>query len=424
MSFSKGGLTFTASIPRDSSMTLDSMTGTYNPGSHSEWPQVKQSQVGYPPICVKQEPIEIPHQEPTLSLQTSTSSLLQNPTTYRIDKALDFIPFTQEPKEAGGVGLGKHQPPPPQSTYHPSAQPPPPSPSPAQKLSLDKYREKVAAEISVSGQKCRQDQHGASVDCDVKGELSSSSSVSSYGPISMSHVDHRKHPQSNQLPYTGTGGTTVSPMKIKVPSSSTAGVGRCYHNDKQDKAMPKLRLALPGGSQLDKSGQPSKDELKMKIKVSSSDCHASADKGMLVNNKSKNSVGKDKNRGAEHHPHRHHKHAHSHSHSGNGRGGPELQGGVGGHLRGAPGLISMEGVSHAPGPGSISLSASSSRKRPYPEVSYNHQFSSSSSTSSSKTSKITKGGPGAAGISSSSSLFPPHSSPVLQCVSSGSQLLG
>ncbi|XP_051260815.1 cyclin-T2a isoform X1 [Dicentrarchus labrax] len=403
-SFSKAGASFTASL------SLDSLAGTYNPASHSEWPQGNQGLTGYPSACIKQEPLSIPLQEPTLSLQTST--LLQHAPVYRTDKT-GFSPIKQEQKGTAVSGVGKHQPP-PQSAYLPPAQPPAPQPTPAQKLSLDKYREKHAAELAVSGQKRSQGQHGGVMDCDVRGDMSSSSS-STYAPSFTSQVDHRKHSQPHQ--------TTASPMKIKVPSSSASGQDRRHHSDKRDKGSLKLRLAVPGSggsSQLDKSGQSSKDELKMKIKVSSSDRHSSSDDN---NNKSKHSsplVSKEKqHRGADHNLHRHHKHSHPHAHSGNGRGGPE---GPGGLLRGPPGLVSMDGTALAP-PGSTSLSSSSSRKRVYPEASHNHHPSSSFSTSCSKVSKISKGGTGAAGTTSFSfPFFPPCSSPVLQCVSSGLQL--
>lgn len=403
-SFSKAGAAFTMSMPGQSGgapLTLDTMAGTYNPASHSEWPQGKQSQAGYPSTCIKQEPLSIPLQEQTLSLQTSTSSLLQHQTIYRTEKTIDF-PVKQEQK--GGSGLGKHQQP-PQPTYPPPAQPPPLQPSPAQKLSLDKYREKHAAELAVSGQKRRQEQHGGVMDCEM-----TSSSSSTYAPSSMSQVDHRKHSQPHQTSHGG-GSTTASPLKIKAPSSSTSGQDRRHHSDKRDKSSLKLRLAVPGSgssAQLDKSGQPSKDELKMKIKVSSSDCHSSSDEGMATtNNKSKHSsplVNKEKHRGAEHNLHRHHKHSHPHTHSGNGRGGPEGAGGGGGLLRGTPGLVSMEGTPLAP-PGSTSLSSSASRKRVYPEASHNHHPPSSSATSCSKLSKISKSGTGAAGTSSFSPPF-------------------
>lgn len=412
--FSKAGSTFPMPMLSQSGgavLSLDSIATTYNPGSHSEWPQGNQSQQGYSTTCIKQEPLSIPIQE---SLQTSASSLLQHPMVYKTEK-IDFNPVKQEQKGAGGSGAAKHQLA-PQSGY-----PPPAQPSPAQKLSLDKYREKHAAELAASGQKRRQEQHGGVMDCDVRGDLLSSSS---YAPSMMSQGDNRK-----QTVHGSGGSATASPMKMKVPSSSS-GQDRRHHSDKRDKSSLKVRLAVPGsssGSQLDKTSQQmSKDELKMKIKVSSSERHSSSDEAMGTNNnKSKHSspmVSKEKHRGAEHNPHRHHKHSHAPTHSGNGRGATEGSGIGIGLLRGPPGLISMEGTTHGP-PGPTS--SSSSRKRAYPEASHNHHPSASSFTASSKVSKISKGGSSAAGTSSfSSPSFPPCSSPVLQCVSSGLQLYG
>ncbi|KAM9851086.1 cyclin-T2a isoform 2-T2 [Aulostomus maculatus] len=407
-SFAKAGATFAVPMPGqsgDAPLSLETISGTYNPASHSGWPQGNQSQAGYPSACVKQEQEESP-----LTVQTPASSLLQHSSVYRTDKTVDFTPVKQEPKGPGGSGVGKLQPP-PQPSY------PPPAPSPAQKLSLDKYREKHSAELAASGQKGRQEQqHGAIMESDVRGDLLSSSS-SSYAPSTMSQVDYRKHPQPLQLSQHAQGGsssTTVSPMKSRVPSSSS-GQDRRHHSDKRDKASLKLRLPVHGSggsSQVDKSVPPSKDEFKMKIKVSSSERHSSSDEGMAANNKSKHSsplVSKEKqHRGADHNLHRHHKHSHPNpnTHSGNGRGGPEGPSGGGGLLRGPPGVVSMEGttLSH---PGSTS--SSSSRKRAYPEASHNHH---PSSTSSSKLSKISKGGTGAAGgLRTSQQYLPPSESP-------------
>ncbi|XP_074550644.1 cyclin-T2a isoform X2 [Halichoeres trimaculatus] len=406
-SFSKAGAIFGVSMPGhagDTALALGPLTDSYHPSSHSEWPQSNRSQAGYPTICPKQEPLSISIQEPTLSLQTSTSSLLQHPPLYRTEKT-EFHLGKQEQKGAGGGSVGKHQP-------QQSAYPPPPPPlqrSPAQKLSLDKYREKHAAEHSVSGQKRGQDQHGGVMDTDSRGDMSSS--YSTYAPSTASQVEHRKHSQPHQTSHSAGGTSTASPIKMKVPSSSS-GQDRRHHNEKRDKGSLKLRLAVPGSSsQLDKSGHASKDELKMKIKVSSSERHSSSDEGMGANNKSKHSsplVNKEKQpRGADHSLQRHHKHSHSHSHSGNGRGGPEGTGGGGGLLRGPPGLVSMDGATHAPS-GSTSLPSSSSRRRAHPDASQNHH-SSSFSSSCSKVSKISKGGTGAAGGLRTSQQYPPTS---------------
>ncbi|XP_028991710.1 cyclin-T2a isoform X2 [Betta splendens] len=369
-SFPKTSASFTVAVPGHSAgapLSLDNLASTYNQPSHSEWPQGNQSQAGY---SVKQDVLSIPHQEQILSLQ-------------------------------GESGEGRHQ--------------APLQPSLAQKLSLEKYRDKHSTELVVSGEKHRQEQHGGVMDCDVKGEMLSSSS-SIYAPLSMSQVDNRKHSQPHQTPHAvGSGGSsTVSPMKLKV-SSSASTQDRRYQSDKRDKGSLKLRMAVPGSggtTQPDKCGQQSKDELKMKIKVGSSEHHSSSDEGIAANNnKNKHSsplIGKEKHRGAEHSLHRHHKHSQPLAHSGNGRGG--LQGPVGGGLlRLHPGLASMEGTALVP-PGSTSLS--SSRKRVYPDASHNHHPPSSSSTSCSKVNKIAKVGSGAPGGLRASQQYPsPSESP-------------
>ncbi|XP_061579944.1 cyclin-T2a isoform X2 [Cololabis saira] len=408
-SFSKMDAAFSVSMPgqaRGATLPLDTMANTYMPASHSQWPQSDHIQPGYHSTCVKQEPLSIPI-ESTLSLQTNSSTLLQHP-LYKTEKNIDFNLVKQEQKGAGGSGVGKHQPP-PQSVYPPPAPPPPPQPSPAQKLSLEKYREKHSAEMAVTAQRRRQEHYGGVMDSDTKGDLTSST----YAPFTISQADHRKHSTPHQTSY-GSGSTTPSPMKMKGSSSSSSGNDRRHHGDKRDKGSLKLSLAVPGSSgssQLEKSGQPSKDEFKMKIKVSSSERHSSSDEGVATNNKSKHSsplMSKEKHRGAEHNLHRPHKHSHPHTHSGNGRGAGEGPAGSAGLLRGPPGLVSMEGAALGY-PTSASMTSSSSRKRAYPEAGHNHHLSSSASSSCSKVSKISKGGTGAAGGLRTSQQFPPPS---------------
>ncbi|KAM9364414.1 cyclin-T2a isoform 2-T2 [Pholidichthys leucotaenia] len=402
-SFSKSGAAFPLPMSgpsRGPPLSLDTMASSYNPASHSDWPQGNQSHPGYASACIKQEPLDIPLQD---SIHISTTSLLPHPPAIKTEK-MDFIPIKQEQK--AGV-VGKNHPPPQ------SAQPPPP-PSPAQKLSLDRYREKHSSELSLTGQKRRQEQHGGGIDSELKGFLSSSSS---YAPSALSQVDNRKHLQPHQTSRGGgsSGRSTASPVKSKFPSSSASGQDRRHQSDKRDKGSLKLRLPIPGlssTSQLDKGGQPSKVEPKMKIKVSSSEHHSSSDEGMSANSKSIHSsplVSKDKqHRGVEHSLHRHHKHSHTNTHSDNGRAATDVAGGGLGLLRGPPGLVSMDGVTHGP-LGSTSLSSSSMRKRPHPEMGYNHH--SSSSAPSSKMAKISKGGSIAAGVLRPSQQYLPGESP-------------
>lgn len=386
-SFSKAGATLTAPL------CLESSASMYNPACKGEWPQGNQSLTGYTSTCIKQEPFSI--QEPTLPMQTSVSSLLQHVKVYKTEQTIDFSPVKQEQEGGGGSDVTKQQPT-PQSAYLPPAQLPPQS-SPAQKLSLDKYREKHTVELAASGQKRSLEQHSGGADCNVRAANASSSS-STYASSFLGQVDHRKHSQSHL--NSNSGSIIASPLKIKTPSSSLIGQDRRHHSDKKDKGALKLRMAYAGSggsSQLDKSGQSSKDELKMKLKVSSSECHSSSDEGM-ASNKSKHSspmVIKEKRHHNLHH-HQRHSHPYPLTHSGNGRGESE------GLLRAPPGLASTEGTTLGP-LGSVSLS--SSRKRVYSEASHNHHPSSSFSTSCSKVSKFSKGGAGAAGTKPLFSLF-------------------
>ncbi|RVE57826.1 hypothetical protein OJAV_G00203060 [Oryzias javanicus] len=375
--FSKLDTAFPVPLPgqsRGTPFSMDTIVNAYMPGSHSEWPQSSQIQPGYHSVCVKEEPISVPVQDSALNLQASGSSLLQHP-PYGAEKMPDLNFIKQEPK-----GAGKHQ----------SVYPPPAQPSPAMKLSLDRYREKHAGESAAPQQKRRQEQHGGVLDCDA-------SSSATYTPFTVNQLEYRKLPHQSAL--NAGGSNTASPMKTK---------GR-HHGEKRDKSSAKLSMAMPGSSlHLEKSGQLSKDELKMKIKVSSSERHSSSDEGIASNNKNKHSsplVTKEKHRGGEHNLHRSHKLSHLHAHSGNGRGAAE---GPAGPLRGPPVLISMEGTPHGH-PASNSLS--SSRKRVYADGSHNHH-SSSSSSSFSKVSKLSKGGAVAAGgLRTSQQCPPPGESP-------------
>uniref|UniRef100_A0A8C7RLB2 Cyclin T2a n=1 Tax=Oncorhynchus mykiss TaxID=8022 RepID=A0A8C7RLB2_ONCMY len=277
---------------------------------------------------------------------------------HRPDKTMEFNPIKHEHKAVAGGGKQQQQQPPP-----------------AQKMSLDKYREKHAAELAVQ-QKRKQTEQQA---MEPEGRDAYIPSVQS---------DHRKHMQPHSNPGSSSSGTTSSPLKMKL---AVLGQDR-LPSDKRDKGGS-LKLRLPVPSQ---GGMASKEELKMKIKVSS-ERHSSSDEGGPKSKHSSPLVSKEKHRDQS--AHRHHKqHGHSQlhaaQHSGNGRGGLEGPAGVGPALLRSPlGLGNVEGLA---GPALASVS-SSSRKRAHPNVAgHNHH--------SSKTSKSSKGG---AGSSSHWSGFPP-----------------
>ncbi|XP_046902303.1 cyclin-T2a [Hypomesus transpacificus] len=344
--FSKAAAAFPVPLPGGplSLDTMGSLQGSsYTFTAPSDWPQEQSrgSEGVYPPL--KQDALGLQQGAP-LSLQGS----LHHP-PHRPDKGVEFNPVKHEHK--GGGGGGKQQ----QPAYPPP--PPPPPTVPAQKLSLDKYREKQQAAEVAAGQKRRQEQQG----------MDSEGRDLGYTPSAQS--EHRKHSQPHPFSQQALGGggssSTASPLKMKL---ATPGHNK-PPSDRREKGAGTLKLRLPVPSQ----GGSSKEELKMKIKVSS-DRHSSSDEGGAKSKHSSPLVSKEKHRDREHiahsHAHRHHKHGHAHS--GNGRGGPEGQGAAA-LLRSPLGLTS-EGVGLPLGP----TSSSSSRKRQYTEASHNHHSSKSS----------------------------------------------
>lgn len=322
--FSKASTSFPVTLPGNlsSSLSLDSMANmqgtSYTYTAPSDWPQDQMHSDLY---SIKQLP---PH-----------SSM--HP--HRPDKSAEFNPTKHEHKTSGGA---KHQ----ATTYPPPGAPP-------QKMSLDKYREKHAAELA--GQKRRQDQQNAETDVrDVYG-----------APAQTEHRKHLpQHSHGQQGLSSSAGAATSSPLKMKLP------VPGQDKGDKREKVQSSLKLCLPVPSQSEKGGL-SKEELKMKIKVSS-ERHSSSDEGAAKSKHSSPLVSKEKHR--DHSAHRHH-HKHGHTHSGNGRSGLEASVTAGSSLR-SPVGPAAEGASSASG---------SLRKRMNLDASHNHH---------SKKSKSSKGGAG------------------------------
>ncbi|KAK3544030.1 hypothetical protein QTP70_035040 [Hemibagrus guttatus] len=239
---------------------------------------------------------------------------------HRPDKSAEFTGVKHEHK------ANKHQ---------SSVFPPPPTSQP-QKMSLEKYKEKRTADLAA--QKRRQEQPSTE-----------SEARDSYG--SSSQGEHRKpqqpyaHEQQGMSSGCSSSAFTSSPIKMKLPVTGQEKV----QGDKREKGSSlKLRLPVQG----EKSGA-SKEELKMKIKVSS-ERHSSSDEGP---NKSKHSsplVSKEKHR-------HHHKHGPSnpHSHSGS-------------VLR-SPVTLGVEGAGAGQG-------SSSSQKRTHTDGSHNHRSKKSKSS--------------------------------------------
>ncbi|XP_060785195.1 cyclin-T2a isoform X2 [Neoarius graeffei] len=298
--FSKPSTSFSLSLP-GSSLPLDHIGSAVQGTSYAftaptDWPQ---DQVRSDSYVLKQLPLH----------------------THQPDKSAEFSTIKHEHK------ANKHQ---------SSVFPPPPASQP-QKMSLEKYKEKHAAELAA--QKRRQEQPSAE-----------SEARDSFG--SSSQVEHRKPQQLYAHGQQGSSGgssmSTSSPLKMKLPlTGQEKGQG-----DRREKGSS-LKLRLP--VQVEKSGV-SKEELKMKIKVSS-ERHSSSDEGASKSKHSSPLVSKEKHR--HHHKHSHsNPHAHSHSSSGSTLRSPMTLGG--------------EATGTAQG-------SSSSRKRTHADGSHNHHSKKSKS---------------------------------------------
>uniref|UniRef100_A0AAR2M5C1 Cyclin-like domain-containing protein n=1 Tax=Pygocentrus nattereri TaxID=42514 RepID=A0AAR2M5C1_PYGNA len=271
--FPKAHTSFPVSLPGNpgAALSLDSIANmqgaSYTFTAPSDWPQDQGRSDSY---SLKQIPLH--------------SSLLGHP--HRPDKSVEFNPVKQDHKANSG---GKQQAP----VY------PPPAPQ-TQKMSLEKYKEKHAAELAA--QKRRQEQQLQQQSTEVEGKDSFTGS---------GQAEHRKHPQPHLQGSSSSSSSTASPLKMKLPLPAQDKL----QGDKREKGSS-LKLRLPVPAPPAEKGSTSKEELKMKIKVSS-ERHSSSDEGGGKSKHSSPVVSKEKHR--DHSAHRHHHHKHGHSHSGNGR---------------------------------------------------------------------------------------------------------
>ncbi|KAK6483012.1 cyclin-T2-like isoform X1 [Huso huso] len=326
------------SLDSIAAVTTSLQNTSYNFTAPNDWPQ-HQDQSRSDVYSLKQE---------TLNLQQGASGQLHTATLHhRPEKNTEYSSSKHEHKSSSS---SKH-----------ALLAPPPIPPP-QKMTLDKYREKHAAE--------KRKLEGLG-DTDIQNQ---------YAPATQLMVEnqphHRKHAQQLQVP----GGSAVaSPIKMKIPLSNPE------KTEKRDKSGSlKLRIPIPP------TEKPlSKEELKMKIKVSSSERHSSSDEGSGKSKHSSPHIKEHKEKHRDRSSHRHHggshkhSHLHSHMHSGNSSGSKlNADGTVTAALR-SPVVLSSEG-----GPSS----SSSSRKRTHPDISHNHHSkmskSSKSSGSSSNSSSV------------------------------------
>lgn len=206
-----------------------------------------------------------------------------------------------------------------------------------QKMSLDKYREKrklETLELDV-----REHYMGAEPPC-------------------------KKHTQSQ----AASSSSVTSPIKMKIPITNAEKPDKGVPDKKEKGGSLKLRIPIPPAEK-----NLSKEDLKMKIKVSSSERHSSSDEGSGKGRHSSPHLGKDHK---EYPASRHHSgsHKHSHAHSGGGGGSKHGSDGLAPAVLRSPIGLSSDGSSS---------SSSSSRKKPHSnDASHNHHSKMSKSSKS------------------------------------------
>ncbi|XP_021253616.1 cyclin-T2 isoform X4 [Numida meleagris] len=313
---------------------------SYNLASHQEWPQHQEQTRTEQIYSQKQE--ALPPSQYNMNFQQGTSVQLHSGVHHRPDKLAEHSTVKQEYSHKSG------------NKHHGQVAAPIIIP---QKMSLDKYREKRKLET---------------LELDVREHY-----VATPGEQA-----HKKHVQAQPASST----SVTSPIKMKIPIANAEKPEKHLTDKKEKSGSLKLRIPIPPTEK-----GASKEELKMKIKVSSSERHSSSDEGSGKSKHSSPHVSKEhKEKHKEHSLNRHHSigHKHSHSHSGGSSSGGSKHSTDGltpTVLRSPVGLgLSSDGNSS---------SSSSSRKKLYSnDASHNHHSkmskSSKSSGSSSSSSSV------------------------------------
>ncbi|NXJ97186.1 CCNT2 protein, partial [Corythaixoides concolor] len=310
---------------------------SYSLASHQEWPQHQEQTRTEQIYAQKQEPL--PASQYNMNFQPGTSVQLHSGVHHRPDKLAEHSTVKQEYSHKSG------------NKHHGQVAAPVIIP---QKMSLDKYREKRKLET---------------LELDVREHY-----VATPG-----EQQHKKHVQ----PQPASSSVT-SPIKMKIPIANAEKPEKHLSDKKEKGGSLKLRIPIPPTEK-----GASKEELKMKIKVSSSERHSSSDEGSGKSKHSSPHVSKEhKEKHKEHSLNRHHSigHKHSHSHSGGGSSGGTKHSADGvtpAVLRSPVGLSSD---------GNSSTSGSSRKKLHSNDASHNHHSkmskSSKSSGSSSSSSSV------------------------------------
>ncbi|KAM5153308.1 cyclin-T2 [Mantella aurantiaca] len=347
-----GGITSSASFPKVSSafpapvalnsgsmsiqathdtdeLSLLAMPGTsYTISSHHEWPQHQEQPRNDQVYSQKQDG------SLTAAPYNMAGSQLHPGLRHRSDKGSEHAVKQEHTHKTSS---GKHG-----QIYVPSV-------SVSHKVSLDKYRERRKPET---------------LEIDIR------------DPISV-HFEQPQQLHKKQVQIPG-GSSVTSPIKMKIPISTSEKIEK-HSSDKKDKSGSlKLRIPIPPTER-----SSSKEDLKMKIKVSSADRHSSSDEGSGKSKHSSPHVSKEhKDKHKEHTSNRHHSSSHKHSYSHYSSGNSNKL-----CIDGMPTTVLRSPVGVANDGGTSS--SSSSRKRPHSnDASYNHhtKLSKSSKSSGSSTS--------------------------------------
>ncbi|XP_028600567.2 cyclin-T2 isoform X2 [Podarcis muralis] len=298
------------------------MPGTsYSLSAHQEWPQ-HQDQTRTEQMYSQKPDTSLPGGQFNINFQPGSSLQLHSGLHHRADKLSEHSTVHKPGNKYHG-----------QVTSAPVIMP--------HKMSLDKYREKRKLET---------------LELDVREHY--------MGP----EQQYKKHTQ----PQATSSSSVTSPIKMKIPITNAEKPEKHMPDKKEKGGSLKLRIPIPPTEK-----NLSKEDLKMKIKVSSSERHSSSDEGSGKSKHSSPHVNKEKHK--EHSINRHHgsSHKHSHSHTGGSSSGGTKHSSDGltpAVLRSPVGLSSDANSS----------SSGSSRKRLYiNDASHNHHSKMSKSSKSS-----------------------------------------
>ncbi|TFK10088.1 zinc finger MIZ domain-containing protein 1-like [Platysternon megacephalum] len=299
---------------------------SYSLASHQEWPQ-HQEQTRTEQIYSQKQETTLPGSQYNLNFQTGTSVQLHSGLHHRSDKLTEHSTGKQDYAHKSG------------NKHHGQVA----APIIPQKMSLDKYREKRKLET---------------LELDVR----------EHYVATQVEQQHKKHIQ----PQAASSSSVTSPIKMKIPVANAEKPEKHVSDKKEKGGSLKLRIPIPP---TEKSS--SKEDLKMKIKVSS-ERHSSSDEGSGKSKHSSPHVSKDhKEKHKEHSSNRHHSSSHKHSHSGGSSSGGSKHStdGITPTVLRSPVGLSSDGNS--------SSSGSSRKKLHSNDASHNHHSKLSKSSKSS-----------------------------------------